>query len=43
MVTLKPSKALVGKATRFSVRVQVVATDAAGNRRTVRRTISVRP
>jgi hypothetical protein len=40
-VKLKPSKKLVGKARRFSVQVEVVATDAAGNRSTKRATIKV--
>ncbi len=42
-LTVKPSKTLVGRAGRFRVRVQIIATDAAGNRRTVTRTLSVRP
>jgi hypothetical protein len=40
---LKPSKTLVGKARRFTVRLRVTATDAAGNRRTVTKTIRVSP
>ena len=40
-VTLKPSKKLVGKSKKFSVRIQVTATDAAGNRKTVSKTIKV--
>jgi hypothetical protein len=40
---LKPSKKLVGKAKKFTVRLRVVATDAAGNRRTVTKTIRVSP
>jgi hypothetical protein len=38
---LKPSKKLVGKAKKFTVRLRVVATDAAGNRRTVTKTIKI--
>jgi len=41
-VKLKPRRRLVGRARRFSVRVVVTATDAAGNRSTVARTIKVR-
>jgi hypothetical protein len=42
-VTLKPSKALVGKPKRaFKVRIKVVATDAAGNRSTATRTVTVK-
>jgi uncharacterized repeat protein (TIGR01451 family) len=39
-VKLKPKKSLVGKARKFTVRVQVVAADAAGNRTT--KTVSVK-
>jgi len=42
-VRLKPRRRLVGRAKRFTVRLRVIATDAAGNRRTVVRTIRVRP
>jgi Domain of unknown function (DUF4394)/Calx-beta domain len=42
-VTLKPSRKLVGKPRRaFKVRVKVVATDAAGNRSTATRTLTVK-
>lgn len=41
-VTLKPRRRLVGRARRFSVRLRVIATDAAGNRTTAVRTIRVR-
>ena len=41
-VKLKPSRRLIGKAKRFKLRLVVVATDAAGNRRTTTKTISVR-
>ena len=41
-VTLKPKRRLVGRARRFSVRVVVTATDAAGNRSVVTRTVKVR-
>jgi hypothetical protein len=42
-VTLKPSKKLVGKPRRaFKVRIKVVATDAAGNRSTATRTLTVK-
>jgi Domain of unknown function (DUF4394)/Calx-beta domain len=40
-IKLKPARKLVGKARRFRARVKVVATDAAGNRRTVTRTLRV--
>ena len=40
-VRLKPNRRLVGRARRFTVQVRVLATDAAGNRRTVTRTIKV--
>jgi hypothetical protein len=43
-VTLKPRRALVGRVTKtVKVRLRIVATDAAGNRRTVTRTIKVKP
>ena len=43
-VKLKPAKALVGLPTRrFTVRIRIVATDAAGNRRTVTRNVTVTP
>jgi hypothetical protein len=32
----------VGPTRRFSVQLRIVATDAAGNRRTIRRTVRVR-
>jgi hypothetical protein len=41
-ITLKPSRKLVGSANRFTLAVRVVATDAAGNRRTVERKVKVR-
>jgi uncharacterized repeat protein (TIGR01451 family) len=41
-VKLKPKKSLVGKARKFSVKLQVIATDAAGNRRTVTKTVKVK-
>jgi len=41
-VRLKPKRALVTRSARFSVRLRVTATDAAGNRRTTTRTIRVR-
>jgi hypothetical protein len=41
-VKLKPARRLVGRRKKFSVRLRVVATDAAGNPRTVTRTIRVR-
>jgi hypothetical protein len=41
-VQLKPARRLVGPRRRFSVRLRVTATDAAGNRRTRTKTISVR-
>jgi hypothetical protein len=40
-IKLKPSRKLVGKARKFTVRLRIVATDAAGNRRTVTKTIKV--
>ena len=40
-VTLKPRRRLVARRARFSVRLRVTATDAAGNRRTRTRTIRV--
>lgn len=39
---LRPAKRLVGRARRFSVRVEVTGTDGAGNQATVRRTVKVR-
>jgi hypothetical protein len=43
-VTLKPPRALVGRPARtVKVRLRITATDAAGNRRTVSRTIKVKP
>jgi len=39
---LKPSRRLVGKATKLTARVRVALADAAGNRRTLSRTIKVR-
>ncbi len=43
-VRLKPSRKLVGSRRKaFKLRVQVVASDAAGNRRTATRTITVKP
>jgi hypothetical protein len=42
-VLLKPSRRLLGTTRRFSVRLRVTATDAAGNRRVVQRTIRVVP
>jgi hypothetical protein len=43
-ITLKPGKRLVGKAKKFSVRVVVTPTDAAGNRgKPVVRTLKVKP
>lgn len=41
-VRLKPKRSLVGKRKNFSVRLRVIATDAAGNRRTKTKTIRVR-
>jgi hypothetical protein len=41
-VTLKPKRRLVASRARFSVRLRVTATDAAGNRRTRTRRILVR-
>jgi hypothetical protein len=42
-VTLKPDRGLIGHARRFSALLRVMATDAAGNRRTVTTTIRVTP
>jgi len=42
-VRLKPSRRLVARAKRFTVRLRVIATDAGGNRVRVTRTIRVRP
>src|SRR5829696_2466852 len=41
-VKLKPKRSLVGKRKRFTARVRVTATDAAGNRSTKTKTIRVR-
>jgi hypothetical protein len=41
-IRLKPRRRLVGGRRRFSVRLRVIATDAAGNRSTSFRTIRVR-
>jgi hypothetical protein len=41
-VKLKPKRRLVARRARFSVRLRVTATDAAGNRRTKTKTIRVR-
>jgi hypothetical protein len=41
-VKLKPKRSLVGKRKSFSVRLRVIATDAAGNRSTKTKTIRVR-
>lgn len=41
-ITLKPNRRLVAKAKRFRVRVSVVVEDAAGNRRTRSKTITVK-
>jgi Domain of unknown function (DUF4394)/Thrombospondin type 3 repeat len=41
-VRLKPKRALASRSTRFSVRLRVTATDAAGNRSTKTKTIRVR-
>jgi hypothetical protein len=40
-LALKPKRSRVSRASRFRVRVRIVATDAAGNRRTVKRTLKV--
>lgn len=40
-VTLKPKKSLIGKAKKFTLRVQVTATDAFGNRTVKTKTIKV--
>jgi hypothetical protein len=40
-LTLKPKRSRMSRAPKFTVRLQIVATDAAGNRRTVRRTLKV--
>jgi hypothetical protein len=40
-IKVKPSRKLVGHAHRFTVRLRIVATDAAGNTRTVTRTVRV--
>ena len=41
-VKLKPNRRLLGGTRRFTVQLRVVATDAAGNRRTLTRSIRVR-
>jgi hypothetical protein len=41
-VRLRPKRALAARSRRFTVRLRVTATDAAGNRRTASRTIRVR-
>jgi Domain of unknown function (DUF4394)/Thrombospondin type 3 repeat len=41
-VKLKPNRRLVGRGKAFKVRLRVIATDAAGNRRTTTRAIRVR-
>ena len=41
-VKLKPSKSDIGRAKKFTVQVRIVATDAAGNRRTVRKNVKVK-
>src|SRR5829696_207223 len=41
-VKLKPKRSLVGKRKRFTARLRVIATDAAGNRSTKTKTIRVR-
>jgi hypothetical protein len=41
-ITLRAKKKLVGSSRRFTVRLTLVATDAAGNKRTITRTIKVR-
>jgi hypothetical protein len=40
-VTLKARRKLLGRKKKFSVRVQITATDAAGNQRTSTRTVRV--
>jgi hypothetical protein len=40
-ITLKVKRKLLGKSRKFSVRLTVVATDASGNKKTVKRTIKV--
>jgi hypothetical protein len=42
VLRIRPSRALVGGARRFRVRLRILATDTAGNRRTLTRTIRVR-
>lgn len=42
-VKLKPNRKLLGHAKKFSLLLRVTATDAAGNRRTVSKTVRVRP
>jgi hypothetical protein len=41
-ITLKANKKLLGLSRKFSVRLTLVATDRAGNKRTLRRTLKVR-
>jgi hypothetical protein len=41
-VVLKPSRRLLGGAERFTLVARIVATDAAGNVRTVERKVAVR-
>jgi hypothetical protein len=40
-IKVKPSRKLVGHARKFTVRVRITATDAAGNSRTITKTIKV--
>ena len=40
-MTLKVRKKLLGHSRRFSLQLTLVATDAAGNKRTLKRTIKV--
>ncbi len=42
-VTLKPNRRLIGHARKFSVILRVIATDRAGNRRAVTKTIQIKP
>jgi len=41
-VRLKPSRRLIGRSRRFTLTVQIVATDASRNRSTYTRTVRVR-
>jgi len=41
-ITLKVRRRVLGHSRRFTLRLTVVATDASGNKTTVRRTIKVR-